>query len=283
MAPSADAAAGSSRTPAGETYTYGHSPVVVAVHEARTAAREAAFFLPRLRPGMRLLDAGCGPGTITAGLATAVAPGAVVGIDAAADVLEGAAARAAALGLSGLTFRQADVYALPFPDGAFDAVFAHTLLEHLRAPADALRELRRVLRPGGLLGVRDCDWGSAVFWPPDPPLARGADLYARVWALNGGQPDCGRRLRALLGEAGLTAVETSVSFRWDGTPASSRSFGRLLAERLRLPNLSAPVLAEGWAGAAELEAIAAGCAAWSEHPDAFAAVVMVEACGVVPA
>jgi SAM-dependent methyltransferase len=266
----------------GETYTYGHSPAVVGVHEARTAQREAAFFLPRLRQGMRVLDAGCGPGTITVGLARAVAPAEVVGVDAEPGVLARARELAAAQAVGNVTFRQADVYALPFPDGDFDAVFAHTLLEHLRRPDAALRELRRVLRPGGLLGVRDCDWGSAVFWPPDPLVTRGAALYARVWALNGGQPDCGRRLRALLREAGLTAVETSVSFRWDGTPASSRSFGRLLAERLRLPNFGAPVLAQGWAGAAELEAIAAGCAAWSEHPDAFA-VDMIEAGGVVPA
>lgn len=266
----------------GETYTYGHSPVVVDVHEARTAQGEAAFFLPRLRPGMRLLDAGCGPGTITLGLAGAVAPGEVVGIDAEPGVLTRAQARAAALAVDNVTFRPADVYALPFPDGAFDAVFAHTLLEHLRAPDAALVELRRVLRPGGVLGVRDCDWGSAVFWPPDAAVARGAALYARVWAHNGGQPDCGRRLRALLRGAGLTGVETSASFRWDGSKEASRSFSRLLAERLRLPNFAEPIRAQEWAGAAELEAVAAGCAAWSRHPDAFAAVVMVEACGVAP-
>jgi SAM-dependent methyltransferase len=179
-------------------------------------------------------------------------------------------------------FRPADVYALPFPAGAFDAAFAHTLLEHLRAPDAALGELRRVLRPGGVLGVRDCDWGSTAFWPPDEAMAQGAALYARVWALNGGQPDCGRQLRALLRGAGLTGVETTTSFRWDGSEASSRDFGRLLAERLRLPNFAGAILAQGWARAAELEAIAAGCAAWSRHPDAFAAVVMVEACGVAP-
>ena len=266
-----------------ETYTYGHSQVVLAVHEARTARSEAAFFLPRLRPGLRPLDAGCGPGTITAGLAAAVAPGEVVGIDAAAGVLERARAHAAAAGADNATFRPADVYALPFPDASFDAVFAHTLLEHLRAPDAALLELRRVLRPGGLLGVRDCAWSSAVFWPLDPLVARAVDLYARVWAHNGGRPDCGRELRALLRAAGLVAVETSASFRWDGSSASSRRFGELLAERLRLPNLVAPIIEQGWAASAtDLAAVAAGCAAWSRHPDALATVVMVEACGLVP-
>ncbi|HEX2517444.1 MAG TPA: methyltransferase domain-containing protein [Chloroflexota bacterium] len=280
----------------GEAYTYGHSPVVVGVHEARTAEREAAFFLPRLRPGMRVLDAGCGPGTITVGLARAVAPAEVVGIDAEPGVLARARELAAAQAVGNVTFRPADVYALPFPDGDFDAVFAHTLLEHLQRPDAALRELCRVLRPGGgpgagpqaggpggVLGVRDCDWGSAVFWPADDAVARGAALYARVWAHNGGQPDCGRRLPALLREAGLTGVETSTSFRWDGSLESSRSFGTLLAERLRLPNLRRPIEAQGWLEGSTVEEVAAGCAAWSRHPDAFAAVVMVEACGIAPA
>ena len=284
----------------GEAYTYGHSPVVVGVHEARTAEREAAFFLPRLRPGMRVLDAGCGPGTITVGLARAVAPAEVVGIDAEPGVLARARGLAAAQAVENVTFRPADVYALPFPDDYFDAVFAHTLLEHLRRPDAALRELCRVLRPGGgrgagpqagapdgapggVLGVRDCDWGSAVFWPADDAVARGAALYARVWAHNGGQPDCGRRLPALLREAGLTGVEASTSFRWDGSLESSRSFGTLLAERLRLPNLRRPIEAQGWLEGSTVEEVAAGCAAWSRHPDAFAAVVMVEACGIAPA
>jgi hypothetical protein len=131
--------------------------------------------------------------------------------------------------------------------------------------------------------VRDCDWGSAVFWPPDAAIARGAALYARVWAHNGGQPDCGRRLPALLREAGLTRVETSTSFRWDGSLESSRGFGTLLAERLRLPNFRRPIEAQGWLEGGTVEEVAAGCAAWSRHPDAFAAVVMVEACGIAPA
>jgi ubiquinone/menaquinone biosynthesis C-methylase UbiE len=261
------------------TYTYGYSTVVLEVHGRRTAAREAAFFLPSLRPGMRLLDAGCGPGSITAGLAAAVAPGAVVGLDIEPSVLDQARAPATEQGAVNLSFVVGTAGALPFPDGSFDAVFAHTLLEHVRDPAAALRELRRVLRPGGVLGVRDCDWASGVYAPAHADVARAVALYEQIWRYNGGHPDCGRHLRAWLQEAGFAHVRTSASFRWDGSAAESRAFGELLGHRLTLPNFVAPALTNGWAGRPELARISAGCLAWSRRPDAFAAMVMCEAVG----
>jgi SAM-dependent methyltransferase len=265
------------------TYTYGHTPGVVAVHARRSAAREAGFFLPHLRPGMRLLDAGCGPGSITVGLASAVAPGDVVGVDFSVDVLEEGRALAAERGLTNLRFEAADVLALPFPDASFDAVFAHTLLEHVGDGVSALRELRRVLRPGGVIGVRDCDWASGVFAPDDDAVAEAMALYERVWRQNGGHPRCGRYLRGLLGAAGFAEIRTSASFRWDGSAEESRAFGELLAHRLALPNFAGPIVESGWCDGARLEQIIAACLAWSRHPDAFAEMVMVEAVGRAPA
>ena len=269
---------GSDPPPAG-AYLCGHGPGVVAVHAGRTAAREAAFFLPHLGRGMRVLDVGCGPGTITVGLAEAVAPGRVVGLDVQPSVLGEARAHAAARRTANVAFQAGSATALPFPDGAFDAVFAHTLLEHVREPLAVLREVRRVLRPGGVLGVRDVDWGSGVLWPPDPLVALAAELYARAWERSGGHPAYGRRLRGHLREAGYGRVETSASFRWDGSPPSSRSFGEFLAHRLRLPAFTQAILERGWADAATLQAARAACQAWSQHPDAFAAMIMAEAVG----
>ncbi len=228
---------------------------------------------------MRVLDVGCGPGTITVGLAETVAPGRVVGLDLEPSVLAQARAHAAAHSTANVAFEAGSATTLPFPDGTFDAVFAHTLLEHLRDPVAALLEARRVLRPGGVLGVRDCDWGSGVFWPPDPLVERAAELYAWVWARNGGHPTCGRQLRGLLQEAGYVRVETSASFRWDGSLPSSQSFGELLAHRLRLPNFIDTILENGRADQAMLQAACAACQTWSQHPDAFAAVIMAEAVG----
>jgi SAM-dependent methyltransferase len=265
------------------SYTYGHTPAVVGVHAARSADKEAAFFLPQLTPGMRLLDVGCGPGTITLGFAAAVAPGEVIGVDVAETVLDQARSAAAAAAVPNVRFQMADAASLPYEDSSFDAVFAHTLLEHVPEPSLAVQEMKRVLKPGGLLGVRDCDWGSGVFWPLDPLVRQAADLYVRVWRNNRGHPTLGRRLRELLHGSGFTGLASSTSFRWNGSSSDpldgSPAFGRLLAERLLLPNFVTPIVENGWADHATLERIAQACHTWADHPDAYAAMIMVEALG----
>jgi len=269
-------------TASGDTtrYTYGHGPAVVGVHAARSAAREAVFFLSHLTPGMRLLDVGCGPGTITLGLAAAVSPAEVTGVDIEETVLQRARDAAHEANASNVRFEQASATQLPYPDDTFDAVFAHTLLEHVPDPLHVLSEMKRVLKPGGILGVRDCDWGSGVFWPADPLVLQAADLYARVWSFNGGHPNLGRQLRALLRQAGFTTITTSTSFRWDGSqddPTNgSRAFGELLAQRLLLPNFANSIVANSWADQNTLQRISHACTEWSTHPDAYAAMIMAE-------
>jgi ubiquinone/menaquinone biosynthesis C-methylase UbiE len=135
-----------------ESYSQRANPVFEAELALRTAAKEGAFFLPYLRPGMRLLDLGCGPGSITLGLAEKVAPGEVVGVDLQPSQVAQAQELSAARGVKNVRFEIADVYRLPFPDASFDAVFAHVVLMHLREPVRALMEMRRVLRPGGIVG-----------------------------------------------------------------------------------------------------------------------------------
>ena len=128
----------------------------------RSAAVQAAFFLPYLRPGMRVLDVGCGPGTITLGLAEAVAPGEVVGVDIVEDRLHLARAAAEERALANVRFEPGDIHHLPFRDGEFDAALVHGVLEHLPDPLAALGEVRRVLRPGAVVGIRSPEHSLAV-------------------------------------------------------------------------------------------------------------------------
>ena len=152
-----------------ERYTHGHHAAIVASHAQRTAENSAGFLLPYLERGQRLLDVGCGPGSITVDLAELVAPGPVVGVDREPAVLEGARRLGEERGLTNLTFEPADVYALPYPDDHVDVVYAHQVLQHLVDPVAALTEMRRVLRPGGVLAVRDSDYATMTHAPHEPP------------------------------------------------------------------------------------------------------------------
>src|SRR5262249_2843608 len=158
---------------------------VVAQHRKRTAAEAAAFLLPHLRSGMRVLDVGCGPGSITLGLAEAVEPGEVLGIDLSPDVVNEARRLAAGKGGANVRVEHADVHQLASPDGAFDVVFAHQVLQHVPRPVETLADMRRLLARGGLLGVRDSDYGTCTWSPADARLARWHELYHAVARANG--------------------------------------------------------------------------------------------------
>ena len=213
-----------------ELYTQLGCATQEAEYAKRTASQEAAFLLPHLRAGMHVLDAGCGPGSITLGLAAAVALGEVVGIDMQLSLVEQARALAVQRGVTNARFEVANVYDLPFPDGSFDAAFANRVLEHLREPVRALAELRRVLRPGGIAGVHDVDMGGLLLTPETPLLQQWFSLLDRVRQHNGANcykagisaDSCWRP-----GSYGLRLVRLfGVGGRWR-RPASSPSTSRL--------------------------------------------------------
>src|SRR5690349_2496687 len=135
------------------TYTHGHHESVLRSHRWRTVDNSAAYAVAYLTPGARVLDVGCGPGTITVDIAQRVAPGRVIGMDASPAVIE--QARADATDVDNLEFVTGDVYALDTPDDTFDVVHAHQVLQHLPDPVGALREMRRVCKPGGVVAARD--------------------------------------------------------------------------------------------------------------------------------
>src|SRR5271166_2880185 len=195
----------------GDIYSHGHHESVLRSHVWRTAKNSAGYLLETLRPGMCVLDVGCGPGTITLDLAALVAPGRVIGIDISEEVLGQAEALRTERQTANAEFSTGDVYQLDFPDSSFDVVHAHQVLQHLTDPVAALRELGRVLRPDGVLAVRDGDYGAFTWWPADPLLDRWLEIYHLVTARNGAQADAGRRLLSWVRAAGFsdTAVSTS--------------------------------------------------------------------------
>lgn len=256
-------------------YTHGHHESVLRSHRWRTAANSAAYLIGELRPGMSVLDVGCGPGTITADLARLVAPGGhVTAVDASADVLEQARAYASERGVAGaVEFATADVHALDFPDDTFDVVHAHQVLQHVGDPVRALREMRRVCRPGGIVAARDADYAAMTWYPATPGLAEWLALYRRVARANGGEPDAGRRLRAWAREAGFTEVASSATSWCYAEPEETAWWSALWADRTTASRYAALATGGGHATAAELADIAAAWRAWGADPDAWFSVL----------
>ena len=187
-----------------ETYTPGYSAAAAAFMVRRRLDPNGAFFIPFLTPGMRVLDCGCGPGTITRDIAARIAPGHVVGLDYSADQVSAAAREWT--GTANIEFRQGSAYALPFEDNAFDAVFSHALLEHLKEPVKALVEFRRVLKPGGMLGVCTPDWGGFLLAPPSEKLLTAFEAYKQLQNRNGGDVYCGHKLGIHVEAAGFAGI-----------------------------------------------------------------------------
>jgi len=249
-------------------YTHGHHESVLRSHTWRTVENSAGYLLPALRPGLSLLDAGCGPGTITVDLARRLAPGRVVGIDRSPDVLAQAAAHARDQGVS-IDLQTGDVYALPFPEASFDVVHAHQLLQHLNDPVRALVEMRRVLRPGGLVAVRDSDYACFAWAPDDPLLARWLEVYRTVARHNGGEPDAGRFLKGWAIAAGFDDVRATSSTWTYADPSTCEWWGGLWADRCELSPLGDQAVDYRLSTRDELREIAAAFRRWSKKPDAF--------------
>ncbi|OCB58825.1 methyltransferase type 11 [Mycobacterium malmoense] len=256
----------------GATYTHGHHESVLRSHQRRSAEDSAAYLLPRLKPGLSVLDVGCGPGTITADLAARVAPGPVTAVDQSADVLGAARAEVQHRGLSNVTFATADVHRLDFADGSFDVVHAHQVLQHVGDPVAALREMKRVCAPGGVVAARDADYAGFIWFPQLPALDRWRHLYQRAARANRGEPDAGRRLLSWARQAGFSDVTPTGSVWCYATPATREWWGGMWADRIVGSRIARDLLRLGWATAAELEEISAAWRAWAAAPDGWLSI-----------
>lgn len=256
------------------TYTHGHHESVLRSHRWRTVENSAAYLIPHLRPGTAVLDVGCGPGTITLDMARRVAPGRVLGVDNADEPLS--IARAEADEVPNAAFDRADVYALPYSDAAFDVVHAHQVLQHLADPAAALAEMRRVCRPGGVVAVREADFGGMAWYPRVPGLESWLRLYYEVARGNNGEPDGGRMLKAWARAAGFTDISCTASAWCFASDEERAWWGGLWADRVRVSSFAGQALDRGLASQAELDEVAAAWNAWTESEDGWFAVPNAE-------
>lgn len=247
-------------------YTHGHHESVLRSHRRRTAQNSCGYLLPHLSPGMRLLDVGSGPGNITADLARIVAPEPVLALET--DEATAALTRDGLTdaGVDG-TVLVGDVHRLDLPDDHVDVTHAHQVLQHVADPVQALREMARVTRPGGIVAVRDADYAGFHWWPRIPELDTWLDLYRRAARANVAEPDAGRRLLSWAHEAGLHDIAPSASVWCMATPEDRQWWGGLWADRIRESALADQLLAAGWTDRDGLQAIADAWLTWADDED----------------
>lgn len=249
---------------------------------SRTAATHASFFLPHLRSGMSLLDCGCGPGSITVGFAETVAPGQVIGIDLSETQTEQAGALAREKGIDNVRFDVASIYELPFSDDTFDAAFAHHVFLHLAEPQKALKEMRRVLKPGGVVGVKEIgDGGWLNYSHKHEELMKQFNRVLHQWgtATSGCDMMIGRRLRGLFNQVGFKDVQASASFESWGTPEGVEWISKIGANLLMEQNFIDGVTSNGIADHETVGRIRDAFIEMSSEDDAFLAMSQVEAVG----
>jgi SAM-dependent methyltransferase len=253
-------------------YTHGHHETVLRSHRWRTGQNSAGYLLPELVSGMTLLDVGCGPGTITVDLAARVAPGRVTAVEMTTEALALARTEAGSRDQDNIDFVVADVHSLDFPDDTFDVVHAHQVLQHVADPVRALREMRRVCRPGGVVAVRDSDYAAFTWFPSVPELDEWLALYSGAARANGGEPDAGRRLLSWAREAGFADVTAGASTWCFATPEDRQWWGGMWAERILRSDLARQLMAAG-TPEAELNRLSSGWRAWAAAPDGWFAVL----------
>jgi ubiquinone/menaquinone biosynthesis C-methylase UbiE len=270
-----DAASSAREAGREDRYTHGHHESVLRSHRWRTAENSAGYLLPHLRPGQSLLDVGCGPGTVTIDLARRLAPGKVVGLDNAKQVLDVARTAAEEADVRNVRFELGDAYALPFDDATFDVVHAHQLLQHLTDPVAALREMKRVARPGGIVAVRDADYSAMTWYPPSAALDEWLELYHEVTAANHAEADAGRRLLHWALDAGFEpAGIVPTAGVWCYSAPEDRSWwGNLWADRSVASDFARQAVDHQLADDVALEHLADGWREWAAQPDGWLAVL----------
>jgi len=261
-----------------DTYTHGHHESVLRSHRWRTADNSARYLLPYLKPGMNLLDVGCGPGTITAELTSILAPGSGIGIDQSPEIVAAATAEFGydpALDASTTRphFQTGDVYNLGFDDDSFDVVHAHQVLQHLSDPVAALTEMARVCAPDGWIAVRDADYEGMTWAPTNAGLDQWMSIYQKVARANNAEPNAGRYLLGWANQVELTDIRSTASVWCFSSPEDRQWWGGLWSDRTTTSDFARQAVDYGFATTAELATIALCWQEWAAHRDAWFTVL----------
>lgn len=263
-------------------YTMGYDEDFRQLLNRRSARTHAAHLLPLLESGQRVLDFGCGPGTISLGLAEAVDPGELHGIDMEESQIALARSAAEAGGHGNVSFHVGNVNDLPFDDESFDAAHCHAVLMHIPDIAAALAEVRRVLKPGGIIACRETIVDSSFMEPGSAEVDRAWAVFAQLVSANGGHPQLGKELKRALLSAGFEDVRATFSFDSFGTDEDVEFFYGFVVDWFHSPAVVEAAVRNGLSTAEEFERGRGALDAWRTSPGAVGSIGFGECLAVKP-
>lgn len=252
-----------------QVYTTDHSSSVLRTHGWRTVSNSAPYLLPHLKADMRILDVGCGPGSISIDLAKHVPSGHVTGVEYVPDPLDGARDLAAAAGVTNISFEVGEIHHLKYPDNSFDVVHVHQVLQHIADPVQALCEMRRVVKTGGIVAARES--ASFTWYPELEGIRMWKDVVGRMQRAKGGNPHPGRYIHVWAQKAGFERgrIQKSAGSWCFSSPEERAYWGGSMEERARSSGFAKTAVQKGYASQEELEKIALGWKAFVEDQDAW--------------
>ena len=257
-------------------YTMGFSEQMLESLRRYTAETSAAYLMPSLRPGLALLDLGCGPGTISTGLAKAVAPGELHGVDIEASQIELARAVANANGNDNATFHVADIVDLPFEDGFFDVVTCHNVLMHIPDTDAVFAEITRVLKPGGIVACREMISASCFTYPDFGVIRSAWDMFEDLLSADDGHPQMGKDLKGHVLKAGFANVRVTGSVDIYSTPADIAFIYGFASQWFLSPEIVEAAIKYGASTPELAHRISDAYDMWKDEPGAFCALVFGE-------
>ncbi|GAW24998.1 hypothetical protein ANO14919_145960 [Xylariales sp. No.14919] len=257
-----------------------YNPAMIATYCRRTAAVNSAYILPLLQTDMRILDVGCGPGTITLDLAAHAPKGSATGVDTSSDAIETARELCKQRGTTNASFSVGDVNKLPFDDNSFDVVHAHQVLGHLPGKQGdpgavwGLKEMRRVCKPGGFVCAREVEWSSVVVYPHIQGVNESIALMEKL-ASNAGRIMAGGRgkefaRRAGFNPEGISASAASVTYT---NTADRKWWGENMASRIESSSDLKKAVEIGFVTKDEAVRMPEAWRSWAKADDAFYSVI----------
>ena len=260
-----------------EQYSGGYSPQIIDQFKQRTFAKQGEFLQSYLGAGLTVLDCGCGPGSMTLDIAEIVSPGGqVFGIDSSPIQIEQALLLQKERAIANASFTTGSAYLLPYADGQFDVVFAHAVLYHLLRPEQALAEFWRVLKPGGLVALRDACHSGDMMMPMSTHLAAAWAVIDKVFTYQGGNIYFGYQQKQRLLDQGFQNITVSCSYDTFASEAEKDSIRDFWSRFLNIEHRQL-ILEQQWATAEELEQQCKALAEWSANPASFFARARCEA------